>query len=137
MFHLFMKGIEATMEGIKVLIVDDHKDFRRLVFEYLRRLPNITVVGEAADGNEALEKVQQYEPDFVLMDIAMPQVNGLEATKIIKERWPFTKVLITTNYDTPVYRSQAMEAKADGFILKSSLKPALESTFGVHSYIHK
>lgn len=119
------------MEPIKVLVVDDHHDFRRLVHEYLKKLPNISVVEEAADGAEALEKVEQLEPDFVLMDIAMPKTNGLEATKVIKERWPFTKVLITTNYDTPVYRSQALEAKADGFILKSSLKPKLEATFGI------
>jgi len=122
------------MEKIKVLIVDDHHEFRRLVHNFLTRLPNISLVEEAADGNEALDKVEQMEPDFVLMDIAMPNTNGLEATKVIKDRWPANKVLITTNYDTPVYRSQAIEAKADGFILKSSLKPGLEATFGIASY---
>ncbi len=113
------------MEKIKVLIVDDHHEFRRLVHNFLTRLPNITMIEEAADGDEALDKVEKLEPDFVLMDIAMPNTNGLEATK----------VLITTNYDTPVYRSQAIEAKADGFILKSSLKPGLEATFGIASYV--
>ncbi len=120
------------MNRIKVLIADDHRDFRRVVHEFLDRMPNVSVVGEAINGGEAVEKVEQLFPDFVLMDIAMPQMNGLEATRIIKQRWPETKVLIATTYDDPTYRLQALEARADGYILKGSLKPSLEATFGVH-----
>ncbi|MGD0591527.1 MAG: response regulator transcription factor, partial [Bacteroidota bacterium] len=89
------------------------------------------VVGEAINGGEAVEKVEQLFPDVVLMDIAMPLMNGLEATRIIKQRWPETKVLIATTYDDPTYRLQALEARADGYILKGSLKPSLEATFGI------
>jgi DNA-binding NarL/FixJ family response regulator len=120
------------MNRIKVLIADDHRDFRRVVREFLDRMPNVSVVGEAVNGGEAVEKVEQLFPDVVLMDIAMPQMNGLEATRIIKQRWPETKVLIATTYDDPTYRLQALEARADGYILKGSLKPSLEATFGVH-----
>ena len=120
------------MNRIKVLIADDHRDFRRVVHEFLDRMPNVSVVGEAINGGEAVEKVEQLIPDVVLMDIAMPQMNGLEATRIIKQRWPETKVLIATTYDDPTYRLQALEARADGYILKGSLKPSLEATFGVH-----
>jgi len=120
------------MNRIKVLIADDHRDFRRVVHEFLDRMPNVSVVGEAINGGEAVEKVEQLFPDVVLMDIAMPQMNGLEATRIIKQRWPETKVLIATTYDDPTYRLQALEARADGYILKGSLKPSLEATFGVH-----
>jgi len=120
------------MKSIKVLIADDHRDFRRVVHEFLDRMPNVFVVGEAINGGEAVEKVAQLFPDVVLMDIAMPQMNGLEATRIIKQRWPETKVLIATTYDDPTYRLQALEARADGYILKGSLKPSLEATFGVH-----
>jgi DNA-binding NarL/FixJ family response regulator len=120
------------MNKIKVLIADDHRDFRRVVHEFLDRMPNVSVVGEAINGGEAVEKVEQLFPDFVLMDIAMPLMNGLEATRIIKQRWPETKVLIATTYDDPTYRLQALEARADGYILKGSLKPSLEATFGVH-----
>jgi DNA-binding NarL/FixJ family response regulator len=120
------------MNRIKVLIADDHRDFRRVVREFLDRMPNVSVVGEAINGGEAVEKVEQLFPDVVLMDIAMPQMNGLEATRIIKQRWPETKVLIATTYDDPTYRLQALEARADGYILKGSLKPSLEATFGVH-----
>lgn len=119
------------MRGIKVLIADDHKDFRSVVREFLCKLPNVSVVDEAEDGHDAVKKVEQHNPDFVLMDISMPQMNGLEATRIIKRKWPKTKVLIATVYDDPMYRKQAFEAKADGFILKSTLKPSLEATFNI------
>jgi two-component system, NarL family, response regulator NreC len=120
------------MNIIKVLIADDHQDFRRVVRDFLDRLPNVSVVGEAADGDDAVNKVEQLFPDIVLMDISMPLMNGIEATRIIKQRWPETKVLIATTHDDPMYRKQALDARADGFILKSSLKPSLEATFGVH-----
>jgi len=118
------------MEPIKVLIADDHRDFRKVVHEFLDRLPNVSVVGEAADGKEVVESVEKLHPDVVLMDIAMPFASGLEATRIIKERWPATKVFIATMHDNPVYRMQAQEAKADGFMLKSAMKPSLEAAFG-------
>ncbi len=118
------------MKRIKVLIVDDHRDFRRIVHEFLDRLPNVSVIGEAGDGSEAVKQVEKLFPNVVLMDISMPHMNGLEATKIIKQRWPDTKVLIATTYDDPMYRKQALEVRADGFILKGSLKPSLEATFG-------
>ena len=119
------------MSKIKFLIADDHRDFRRVVHEFLDRLPNVSVIGEAGDGGEAVEKVEKLIPDFVLMDISMPNMNGIEATRIIKQRWPGTKVIIATTYDDPIYRAQALDAKADGFILKASLKPSLEATLGI------
>ena len=123
------------MNNIKVLIADDHHDFRKVVHDFLDRLPNVSVVGEATDGHDAVRKVENLFPDVVLMDISMPLMNGIEATRIIKQRWPATKVLIATNHDDPMYRKQALEARADGFILKSSMKPSLEATFGIpHSH---
>jgi len=118
------------MSNIKVLIADDHKDYRKVVHDFLNRLPNVSVVGEAIDGDDAVKKVESLLPDVVLMDIAMPLMNGIDATRIIKQRWPATKVLIATTYDDPVYRMEALDARADGYILKSSLKPSLEATFG-------
>ncbi len=120
------------MKQIRVVIVDDHCDFRRVVHEFLSRLPNVSVVGEASDGDEAISQVELLSPDVVLMDIAMPNKTGLDATRIIKQRWPATKVMIATMHDNPIYRLQALEAKADAFILKTSLKPALEREFGAN-----
>ncbi len=121
------------MEQIRVLIADDHRDFRRAIHEFLDRLPNVSVIGEACDGNEAVEQVERLAPDVVLMDIRMPHKNGLEATRIIKDRWPATKVLISTLNDDVAYRKQAQEAKADGFIVKSNIKPSLQQTFSASS----
>jgi len=67
----------------------------------------------------------------------MPKTNGLEATRIIKKRWPETRVMIATMHDNPIYRLQAREAKADAFILKTSLKPALEREFGYFGGSHR
>ena len=123
------------MRRIKVLVVDDQRDFRRVVIDFLNSLPNINIVGEAVDGDEAIEKAETLAPDFILMDVAMPKKNGIEATCIIKQRWPEIKIMIETTYDDPYYRIKALEAKADGFILKSSLKPGLEAAFGVVRHI--
>ena len=113
------------MGPLKILLADDHADFRRVVHDFLDRLPNINVVGEAANGREALEQVERLQPDMVLIDISMPHQNGLETTRIIKERWPATKVVIATLHDDPLYRTKAEEVHADGFILKSALMPGL------------
>ena len=119
------------MRQIKVLVVDDQYDFRRVVVDFLKSLPNINIVGEAVDGDEAIEKAETLSPDIIFMDVAMPMKNGIEATRIIKQRWPDIKVMIETTYDNPLYRIKALEAKADGFILKSSLKPGLKAALDI------
>lgn len=126
----FFFPLEVAMNTIKVLLVDDHSEFRKVVHDFLDRLPNISVVGEAENGKEAIDQVERLVPDLVVMDISMPIQSGLEATHIIKQRWPMTKVLIATMHDNPLYRLQAQEAKADGFLLKSQLKNSLEAAFG-------
>ncbi len=118
------------MSAIRILVADDHRDFRKVVSDYLRGLPNIVVVGEADDGVDVIDKMEMLDPDIVLMDITMPRRNGLEATRIIKKRWPSVKVVIATMQDSEMYRSQAVEAAADGFIIKSSLRSGLRETFG-------
>ncbi len=119
------------MDTIRVLLADDHAEFRRLVCDFLNKMPHVSVVGEAADGKSAVEQVARLNPHLVLMDISMPEQNGIEATRIIKQRWPHTLVVIATTHDNQIYRLQAEEAKADGYVMKSDLKPVLESVFGV------
>ena len=118
------------MGAIRILIADDHKDFRKVVCEFLSRLPNIVVVGEACDGVDVIDKMDLCEPDVVLLDITMPRRNGLEAARIIKNRWPDTKIVIATMHESELYRMQAEEVMADGFIVKSSIRNGLMATFG-------
>jgi DNA-binding NarL/FixJ family response regulator len=113
----------------RILVADDHRDFRRVVTDFLNGLPNVIVVGEACDGVEVIDKLEQLDADVVLMDITMPRRNGLDATRIIKQRWPWKKVVIATMHDSAFYRAQARCANADGFVLKSSLKNVLQAMF--------
>jgi DNA-binding NarL/FixJ family response regulator len=122
------------MKRIKVLIVDDHAEIRRIIREFLNTTANVVVVGEAVDGIDAIDKTEQLDPDVVVMDISMPQRDGLEATRIIKERWPGKTVVIASMHDNPQYRKRAAEVRADKFITKSSLKPDLEAMFGRSVY---
>ena len=122
------------MHTIKVLLADDHDSFRRILLAFLRAQKNIEVVGEALDGQEAIEQAEKYHPDLVLMDIHMPKQNGIEATKAIKSRWPGMKVFILSMDPSEFYRRNTQEF-ADGFIAKSSMKNALLSVLSSEQQI--
>nr|MBC7244428.1 response regulator transcription factor [Chloroflexota bacterium] len=106
------------MLKIRVLVVDDHTIVRDGICSLLSLVSDIEVVGEASDGKEAVKKVRQLAPDVVLMDIAMPVINGLEATRRIRKEFPNTKVLVLTQYDDREQIFSMIEAGARGFITK-------------------
>ena len=108
------------MPDIRVLVVDDHAILRDGIRSLLERQEGIGVVGEAGNGREALTLVEQLRPDVVLMDIAMPEVDGLEATRRIKETYPEVKVLILTQHDNREYVAPLLKAGASGYVLKRS-----------------
>lgn len=108
------------MPEIRVLVVDDHAILRDGIRSLLERQEGITVVGEAGNGREALEQVSEHMPDLVLMDVAMPEMNGLEATRLIKELYPQIKVLILTQHDNREYIGPLLQAGASGYVLKRS-----------------
>lgn len=104
----------------RTLIVDDHPLFRSTLREALSGCFPDSVIEEADDGPSALEKIEQVQPDIVLLDIQMPGENGLEITRKIRRDHPAVRVVILTSYDLPEYREAAQRHGAHGFLSKSS-----------------
>lgn len=107
--------------SIRVLIVDDHTLVREGIRALLQPHEDLEVVGEAADGREAIDRVGETRPDVVLMDIAMPRLGGLEATLEIRKSRPDAKVLVLSQYDDKEYVSRFLKAGACGYILKKAM----------------
>jgi two-component system response regulator NreC len=107
-------------EKIRVLLADDHTILRAGVRLLLEAEPDIEVVGEAEDGKEALRLIESMRPQVVLMDIAMPVMNGLEATRVVHERWPDIRVLVLTMHRSDEYLFEMLQAGASGYILKGA-----------------
>jgi two-component system, NarL family, response regulator NreC len=109
-----------VIDQIRILIADDHTVVRSGIRLLLEAEPDIVVVGEAVDGNEALALVEQLQPDIVLMDIAMPGMGGLEATRHIKARWQDVHVLVLTMHRADEYFFAMLKAGASGYMLKNA-----------------
>jgi DNA-binding NarL/FixJ family response regulator len=114
--------------GATILIVDDNPRLRALIRRISTQEPDLQVVGEAEDGVEAIRLAHLLRPDIVLMDLVMPRVNGLEATRRIKMERPETKVIIITLYTEDAYQRTAEANGTDAFLLKKNLMTALLPT---------
>jgi DNA-binding NarL/FixJ family response regulator len=115
------------MDKIRVLIVDDHAIMRDGIRVLLGRHDDIETIGEASEGREAIEKVRELVPDVVVMDIAMPGMDGLEATRSIRKKYPKVKVLILTQHDNKEYVLSAIKAGVAGYVPKRALGSELVS----------
>ena len=109
-----------TEGPIKIFLADDHTIVRQGLAKLLEAEPNIKVVGEAQDGREAVDKVQKLNPDIVIMDIAMPMLNGIEATRQIKKILPKIKIIILSMHSHDRYISELINLGASGYLLKDS-----------------
>ncbi len=107
------------MATFRIFIADDHEVVRKGLMSLLQAQPDWEVCGEAADGREAVDKAQQLKPDVVILDIGMPSLNGLEATRQILKSNPQAKVLILTLHDSDQVVREVLNAGARGFLLKS------------------
>lgn len=126
-------------EGQRIIIVDDNTILREGLKALLSSEPELDVIGEAEDGQEAIRAVEKFKPALVLMDLSMPRISGIDAIKEIKQRSPETKILVLTVHKTDEYIVAALQAGADGYVLKDSpfleLKLAIRNVLDEKRYI--
>lgn len=106
------------MRHLKILLVDDHPGFINAAVRHLRRLDWLTVIGMAGNGIEAITQCEALLPDVVLMDLAMPEMGGLQATRLIKAQDPAPYIVIASHFDDAEHREHALRAGADAFVSK-------------------
>ena len=128
------------MKSIRIVVVEDHLLVREGIRDLLQQERDMEVVGEAADGEEAIALVNRVKPDIVLLDIAMPKLNGIEATKRIKAEQPRVSVLVLTAYDNEEFILAILEAGASGYLLKNirseELLKSVRSVYRGESVLH-
>lgn len=126
--------------NIRILLAEDHVVVRQSIRQFLDRESDLEVVGEASEGEEAVKLAMQFKPDVVVMDVAMPKLNGIEATKQIKAYLPSTAVLALTAYDFDEYVFALLEAGAAGYLLKDvsgqELIDAIRAVYRGESVLH-
>lgn len=108
------------MEPTRVLLVEDKQMMRKGLLHLLDREPDIEVIGEAEDGREAIQQARELQPDVVVMDISMPGLNGVEATRQIRQRQPAIKVVALTNHPDEEYIFRLLKLGATGYVLKTA-----------------
>lgn len=116
------------MAKIKVLIVDDHAPVRGLLKQLLEADRDIEVVGEACDGVEAIDLTSQLQPNLIVMDIAMPRMNGLDATRMIREKWTAVNVILVTGMASESYNQVVELCGAQAFLPKENMGALLVRT---------
>ena len=107
-------------ERIRVLVVDDHPVVRKGISMCLARHEGLEIVGEAADGREAVHRARELQPDIVLMDINMPHMNGLAVTELLRREMPRVKVLVLSTHSNPDYVLRIIQSGAQGYVLKDA-----------------
>ena len=113
----------TSADGMKlrILLVDDHEAFRQRVCKLLRNTPGLELVGEAGNGEEAVRLAGELKPDIVIMDVVMPRLNGLEATRLIKHEFPSIKMIALSLHGDSGFRRAMLDAGASTYLLKDNV----------------
>ena len=139
MLYEVITTITKRKKMIKVLIADDHQLFREGLTNLLKSADDIRVIAQAEDGEDAIDKVSAYQPDVLLIDIAMKNMNGIEATKLLKKKTPELKIIAVSMHSDKQYVKGMLEAGADGYLLKNctyrQLTDAIYSTFAGKKFL--
>jgi DNA-binding NarL/FixJ family response regulator len=120
--------MSSNVPTIRLLVVDDHPIFRAGLLALVANEPDMRVVGEAADGREAVAKFHELLPDITLLDLQMPGMNGIDALRAIRKDYPATKVIVLTTYAGDVLAQQALKAGAQAYVLKGLIRRELLDT---------
>ena len=113
------------MTSLRILIADDNEMFQDLIALFLRGLEGVEIVGTARNGEEAIQAVEQHHPDVVVIDLNMPYDGATKAPKIIKEKYPVTRVILCSAYPEEALQASVTQLQADGYISKAVLKAGL------------
>ena len=122
-----MQGDTQTSEGFRILLADDHRLIRQVLSAMLERLPGVSIVGEAADGMEAIYMAAVLRPDGIIMDINMPKIDGIEATKQIKAAQPMIRIIGLSVIDDEHVRQAMKTAGAEAVLLKDETHQLYEA----------
>jgi two-component system response regulator NreC len=133
-------AMAANMEQkVRIVLVEDHTILREGLRALLSADPDFEIIGEAADGREAVRLVEKQVPDLILMDLSMPRMTGMDAIREIKKRYPATKIIALTVHKTEEYLGTTLQAGADGYVLKdathSELMMAIQSVLNGKTYL--
>jgi two-component system response regulator NreC len=124
---------------IKIILADDHRIVRQGVRALLEVEPDFRILAEAKDGLETVRMVEQFHPDILLLDLIMPEMNGLEVTRVVRERFPKINVVILTMHASAAYVFEALQAGARGYVVKDSsaeeLVRAIREVAAGHRYL--
>lgn len=130
--------MSASDTRIRVLTVDDHPILREGIAAVLETQPDMVLAGEASNGREALEQYRRLLPDVTLMDVQMPEVDGIRAIRDIRREFPGARIVVLTTYDGDVQALRALQAGASGYLLKNMLRKELLDTIrAVHAGIRR